>query len=296
MRNDIADRANGRWHGILSALGIDSRFLRNKHGPCPVCDGKDRYRWDNKDGKGTFFCSNCGAGDGFRLLQNVKGWDFKMTVQQVETVVGKAKLEPPRRIMSSDEQRDAMRKRWSECNPVDSNDAVSKYLRNRGIQMMDIPSVIRSAPNRPAMVALMQAPDTRATMVHTTFLTTDGHKADIERPRLMMHGGIADGAAVRLALFADELGIAEGIETALSATALTGIPCWAALNEVQLQKWTPPKALKSVVIFGDNDLNYVGQSAAYMLARKISLGKEPPKVEVRIPDVTGADWNDILLK
>lgn len=295
MLNNIAERANGRWHGILSALGIESRFLRNRHGPCPVCEGKDRYRFDNKDGKGTFFCSSCGAGDGFRLLANVKGWDFKTTVQNIEGVIGKARLESPKSQISSYEQRDRMRKRWSECRSVETNDSVAKYLRRRiGIDV--IPSVIRSAPDRPAMVALMQAPDTRATMVHTTFLTIDGRKADVERPRLMMHGGIAEGAAVRLAVFTDELGIAEGIETALSATALTGVPCWAALNEGLLQKWKVPQGVKRVVIFGDNDLNYVGQSAAYMLARKISLSKNPPTVEVRIPEVAGQDWNDILQK
>lgn len=294
MRNDIQERAVGRWYGILSALGIKSEFLRNKHGPCPACGGKDRYRWDNKDGKGTFFCSNCGAGDGFGLLKTVKGWDFKQAVEQIETVIGKAKLEAPRSVMSAEEQREAMRKRWQECRAVQPSDAVAKYLKNR-IGIDAIPSVIRSAPNRPAMVSLMQAPDTRATMVHTTFLTIDGHKAKMDQPRLMMHGGIANGAAVRLALYVDELGIAEGIETALSATALTGIPCWAALNEVLLQKWIPPKEVKRVVIFGDNDANYVGQSAAFMLARRVRLsGDNPPSVEVRIPPTIGHDWNDVL--
>ena len=34
---------------------------------------------------------------------------------------------------------------------------------------------------------------------------------------------------------ADTLGIAEGMETALSAAALFGPPCWAALNATLLQ-------------------------------------------------------------
>ena len=49
-----------RWLAILPALGVPSHFLRNKHGPCPVCGGKDRFRFDDKDGKGTFFCNGCG--------------------------------------------------------------------------------------------------------------------------------------------------------------------------------------------------------------------------------------------
>ncbi len=293
MRNDIQERANGRWHGILSALGINSQFLRNKHGPCPACGGRDRFRWDNKDGKGTFYCSNCKSGDGFGLLKIVKGWDFLQAVEQVESVIGKARLETPRRIMTSEEQREAMRKRWHECKTVEAGGAVARYLKNR-IGSDAVPSVIRSAPDRPAMVALMQGPDGRAAMVHTTFLTSDGQKANIDKPRLLMQGTIAEGSAVRLAAHGDELGIAEGIETALSATALTGIPCWAALNEVLLQKWIVPAGVKRVVIFGDNDCNYVGQSAAFALARKIALSKEPPAVEVRIPPTIGHDWNDEL--
>ena len=64
--------AQGRWQGILAELGL-SDYLSGKHGPCPICGGKDRFRWDNKGGNGTYFCNQCGAGDGFKLLQEFKG-------------------------------------------------------------------------------------------------------------------------------------------------------------------------------------------------------------------------------
>lgn len=224
---------------------------------------------------------------------NVKGMDFKRAVEQIETVIGKAKLESVRQFVSRDDQRSEMKKRWKECGPIEKDDAVSKYLSGRGLEIM--PKMIRAAQDRPAMVALMQEPDGRAAMIHTTLLTADGRKAEVERPRLMMPGTIANGAAVRLDVFSDELGIAEGIETALSCTALWGLPCWAALNEVLLQKWIAPTGLRRVVVFGDNDVNYVGQSAAYLLARKISLNKDRPEiVEVKIPEIVGQDWNDVL--
>jgi phage/plasmid primase-like uncharacterized protein len=31
------DAARGKWRGILLSLGIDEKYLRNKHGPCPLC-------------------------------------------------------------------------------------------------------------------------------------------------------------------------------------------------------------------------------------------------------------------
>lgn len=290
---DIYERANGRWFGILSALGVETRFLKNLHGPCPACGGTDRFRWDNKNGMGTFFCNNCGSGNGFTLLLKIKGWDFKYAAEQIETVIGKSTFEQPKRIMSDDEQRRAMQKRWNECVQVEPDSPVARYLFRR-VGIAIIPSTIRSAPDRPAMVALMQAPDDRATMVHTTFLTEDGHKANVTPVRKMMHASIAPGAAVRLGPVGEAMGVAEGIETALAASVISGMPCWAALNEGLMQKWEPPKSVKHIVVFGDNDRNYVGQSAAYMLARKISLRKNPPIVEVRIPDLPGNDWNDVL--
>src|ERR1700740_1795152 len=168
MQGDVQQRAVGRWYGILSTLGVATNFLRNKHGPCPVCGGRDRFRWDNKDGKGTFYCSQCGAGDGFELLKKLKGWDFKQTVAEVESIVGTVKHESPRRIMTPEETRAAMRKSWKECRVFTADDPVAKYLKRR-VGLDGVPAILRSAPDRPAMVALMQAPDNRAAMVHTTF-------------------------------------------------------------------------------------------------------------------------------
>ncbi len=222
------------------------------------------------------------------------GWDFKETAQKIETVIGVSRKMSSRRELTSEEARAAMRERWASCIAIEPGDPVSKYLAAR-LGVVPMSKVLRFDPQRRAMVALMQAPDGRATMVHSTLLTATGAKENVDRPRLMMRGSIAPGSAVRLTEFTDTLGIAEGIETALSATVLTGIPCWAALNEGQLRQWAFPSGVKKIVIFGDNDVNFVGQAATYILAKHISLMHAGPAVEVRIPDKSGADWNDVLL-
>ncbi len=51
---DIKAAAQYRWQEIHAAIGIDQRYLKNKHQPCPACGGKDRFRYDDKDGSGTF--------------------------------------------------------------------------------------------------------------------------------------------------------------------------------------------------------------------------------------------------
>ena len=47
----VRDIAKGRWKEILPALGIDPKFLQNRHGPCPICGGDDRFRWDDRTAK-----------------------------------------------------------------------------------------------------------------------------------------------------------------------------------------------------------------------------------------------------
>src|SRR6516225_2733830 len=94
-----------RWFDLLSYLGVESRFLRNKHGPCPMCGGKDRFRWDNKEGRGTWFCSHCGAGDGAELAMRVKGFGFKELVERIGPIVGMARERRTRRPATSDKWR-----------------------------------------------------------------------------------------------------------------------------------------------------------------------------------------------
>ncbi|EEY1441531.1 DNA primase, partial [Escherichia coli] len=40
--------ARGHWSRILPALGVN--VLKNRHQPCPVCAGKDRFRFDDREG------------------------------------------------------------------------------------------------------------------------------------------------------------------------------------------------------------------------------------------------------
>ena len=85
---EIASSIGPKWPAILEQLGIDGKYLRDKHGPCPACGGRDRYRFDNRFGRGGFYCNGCGAGDGFTLLQRVFGWDFKTARARVIEAAG----------------------------------------------------------------------------------------------------------------------------------------------------------------------------------------------------------------
>ncbi|MDK1127945.1 primase-helicase zinc-binding domain-containing protein, partial [Cronobacter sakazakii] len=72
----VATAARGRWPHILSALGIRVPAAK-RHGACPVCGGKDRFRLDDREGRGTWFCNQCGNGDGLDLVRLATGQDVK---------------------------------------------------------------------------------------------------------------------------------------------------------------------------------------------------------------------------
>jgi hypothetical protein len=73
MNMGTVERATGRWREILPQLGVDPWFLVNKQGPCPVCGGKDRFRWDDRDGTGSYFCNQCGPGSPRRSVGRRSG-------------------------------------------------------------------------------------------------------------------------------------------------------------------------------------------------------------------------------
>jgi putative DNA primase/helicase len=297
-----AEQAKGRWCGILQALGIDARFLCNKHGPCPVCGGKDRYRFDDKDGRGTWFCSHCGAGDGFQLLQQVFGWSFGKAASEVDRVAGTVQAGVIARTRTQESKLEALRYAWQASKAVTRRDPVSLYLKRRlGLDM--VPADIRFHPGmvhpeggiHPVMLAMVRYPDGSTASLHRTYLTADGCKAKVASPKLLMPGKPLQTASVHLGPVAgSSIGIAEGIETALAVSRRFHVPAQAASSAALLQSWLPPAGVAHVVIGGDNDASFTGQAAALSLAQRLT--RQGYTVEVRIPDTPGADWADLANK
>ncbi|MDK7224875.1 primase-helicase zinc-binding domain-containing protein, partial [Proteus mirabilis] len=83
---EVKLKANGQWQAILSHLGAEVPL--NTHTACPHCGGKDRFRFDNKDGNGTFICNQCGSGDGLDLVQRVLGVSVTEAAKEVANIIG----------------------------------------------------------------------------------------------------------------------------------------------------------------------------------------------------------------
>ncbi len=183
---------------------------------------------------------------------------------------------------------------WSAARPIPGTPAAA-YLAGRGIRT-DSPE-LRFHPRTPhgphpftrfraALIAAVRD-ETGVVAVHRTFIDLRrGSLASPPEPRCGL-GRFGKGA-VRLGGTAPVLGLAEGIETALSATSLFGIPCWATLGTERFRLVTLPAEVARLVLFLDND---AGGRRAETLAREV-MGHLT--IEVRCPSQLGADWNDVL--
>lgn len=297
------DMARNKWRGVLMAFGIPDSALRDKHGPCPLpgCGGKDRFRFDNKDGNGTWFCNSCGAGNGLDLLMRFKGWEFREAASAVDQRIGHIgeKDAPARPQISEAKRLDILRETWRLSQPVEPGDAVCRYLTARKLGDTVYPDALRFAPSclspdrntYPTMLAIVSDKDGNPFTMHRTFLG-DGCKAATDRPRALMPGILPPGSAIRLSAPKAEIGIAEGIETALAASRLYEVNVWAVLNTSMMEKWEPPKEAEEITIFADNDMKFGGQKAAYALAHRLAL--KGLDVIVKTPDGIGMDWADVL--
>lgn len=102
---DLSDRARGHWPAILAGLaGLTAEQLSDTHQPCPLCGGTDRYRFDDQDGAGTWFCNQCGGrdqrgggGSGMDLLMRKLQLPYAEAARRVEQFLGMPSPEPKRR-------------------------------------------------------------------------------------------------------------------------------------------------------------------------------------------------------
>jgi putative DNA primase/helicase len=249
-------------------------------------------------------CFGCGEhGDVLDWLGKQRGPSFP---DAVDYLGGdrKAHAAPPCTAPVSPAERapddDVLRRRkmaravWDEATAPHGTPA-ERYLAVRGVRLPDA-DVIRWHPRcpreggaAPAMVALMSVPITDEFRgVHRTFLKPDGRgKADVAKPKLML-GGAGIVQLADLDEIGVGLGLAEGIETALSVMQVIGWGAvWAAGSAGAIRTF-PFMRATTLNIFSDGDP--VGLAAARACSERwIEAGGE---VLIHKPPV-GKDWNDV---
>ena len=306
---EISERVD--WPAILAALGVPETFLRlKKAGPCLFCGGTDRWVFDNRHRRGDYFCRQCGPGDGFTLLMKFAGQDFATVRKRVLQAGGLADRgrEAPvinRPMASSPDPEPSQPTRrvlelWrTSCAVADCPDA-RNYLDSRGLWPLPPRCALRAHPSAefwddgrrvgryPILLAPIRDLDDHLASVHVTYLQHGQKLQGHESRKILSTLYGRTGAAVRLIpAGGDTLGIAEGLETAMSAAKIHQVPTWAALNTALLTKFEPPPETQRVVIYADNDAP--GLLAAARLMERLQ-GRF--RVDITVPAAGFKDFND----
>ncbi|WP_275554664.1 primase-helicase zinc-binding domain-containing protein [Mixta sp. Marseille-Q2659] len=287
--SDTVKAATGLWPQLLPALGI-SIHACGRHGACPVCGGKDRFRFDNQDGRGTWLCNQCGAGDGLNLVEKALAVNTKEAAVRVAGMLGtlpQATLTGPGKPEDkASAQTDAAEQAQAliAAAVIRTDNA---YLLSKGLhdtQVLTLSAGLRCGGiSFAAGDLLVPLTGEDGTAVNVQLISAAGDKRTLPGGRVKgaWHlAGRPDGKT---------LWLTEGYATGLTVHRLTGQAVYVALSANNLPalaaqlRQVYPDAL--MLIAADHDDNGTGQLKAEEAA-KICGGK------AALPPVNG-DWNDV---
>lgn len=287
---DTVKQACGHWPRILPALGV--KVIKNRHQSCPVCGGSDRFRFDDKEGRGTWFCNQCGAGDGLKLVEKVFGVNPSEAAQKVNAVTGNLPPVAPEIIAAAEAGTEADRKAaaalaaklMEKTRAATGNAYLSrKGFPDRECSMLTTTHKTGGVTFHAGDLTVPLYDDTGA-LVNLQLINSDGLKRTLK-------GGQVKGACHTIEgqkQAGKRLWITEGYATALTVHHLTGETVMVALSSVNLLSLASLARQKhpacQIVLAADRDLNGDGQTRAAAAANAC-------EGIVALPPVFG-DWND----
>ena len=254
---------NGAWRQTLENYGCHLPSGRH-HGPCPVCGGKDRFRFDDKEGRGTWFCSQCDpqSGGGLLLLSRFLG---KPTIEVANELLGNTPERSRAPVYRSFVSEDQIRKenheqarKGAEALLASSELRTHPYMSDRGL---DGQWLVNGEPimGKDRVVIqpgdLMLVPAYKAEGDGSKLVNVQKIKANKEKRPI--YGG--DMAAVYHKLDGHQklIAITEGYATGVTVNQVTGATTYCAFNTGNLASVSAWVASQhpgvSVVFFADHD-------------------------------------------
>lgn len=308
----VTAEASDNWPHVLAGLHIDVPDSPRKHAPCPACGGTDRFRFDD-NGRGSFICNQCGAGDGLDLIKRVNNCDTTEAAQLAAGVLGidyraaetdqkagsqsreLAEAERQRREQERQQQaaedaaqrRDAFARLYDETRQKAAS-GESEYLIAKGLNGFTFPIL----PNGSLLLPLV---DDSGAVVAGQTITAQGEKR-------LLKGSAKRGAfhAVNAAEQPETVVIGEGLATALTchlinpdALAVAAIDAGNLQHVAKIMRRKYPQA--QIVIAADNDQRGGGSESGGTNTGKDAAEKAALSVAgwVSLPPTDSkADWND----
>jgi putative DNA primase/helicase len=196
------------------------------------------------------------------------------------------------------QKRAVARRIIDESKPI-AGTLAETYLRGRGCEPSPLLRFHHNVPftpyrpddrRWPALVGEITDADGEVVGAHITFLKRDGTgKAPCDPQRKVI--GTQKGGAIWLGAAAENIVVAEGIESALSAAARCGMPAVAAISAGNLAAFTPPPCVQGVLIAFDRDEKGVGERDAKRLRER--LASKGIDCILLAPPAAYSDWNEL---
>ncbi|HBR4162835.1 DUF927 domain-containing protein [Klebsiella quasipneumoniae] len=317
MRNidlirEVTSAAAGRWPYVLAGLSIDVPDSSRRHAPCPACGGKDRFRFDD-NGRGSFICNQCGAGDGLDLIKRVNNCDTTEAAHLAADVLGidyraaepapDAASQRQRQLAADRQQREQERQKQAAEDAeqrratfarlytgmrLRSIQGESEYLQSKGLTGFKYPLM-------PDGSLLLELVDESGAVTAAQTITPQGEKR-------LIKGSAKRGAyyAVNALERPQSVVIAEGLATTLTchlirtdALTVAAIDAGNLLPVAEVMRRKYPQA--QIIIAADNDHQQGGPESGGTNTGKDAAEKAALSVAgwVSLPPTDNkTDWND----
>ena len=309
----VTAAAHGQWREILTANGINLPSGRH-HGACPICmAGKDRFRFIDRDGRGTWVCSQCPSdnnqkvahGDGLNLYQQATGQSMSAAIRSLARYLGlsgpmsaadHARIEKQRQKAA----KAAEEQRAKEARQRDAAAALAQQMELEAVGCMaeQVPYLARKGFAGFVVEVLAHDYDRHKAgsllivMFNIDGVTTSAEIIDSEGRKMALAGGQKKGSAAYIEPLGDSLpenaahcGVVEGYATGLSVRAISGgsWPVFCGMSKAgladaaRIARYNCPKA--QIVVCGDVGAEAEAEAAALAVGGVVAF---PPC----------GDWDD----
>ena len=289
-----AEAAKGQWAMIFKHYRLPPITGKNHFkGKCPVCSARGKFRIDDRNGAGTWICI-CGSGDGMKLVTLTQGKPFNEICTEIDRLIGNnfQRVKIPV-ISNAASLRSRVLSKFSKLVALRGTTGAD-YLNYRGIFNLPAEAIRFNDKQRhngrvfQSLYSLATDDKGELCYLHQTLL--DGaKKADIgssaKRLKSLQEDNYLDYArsvAIRMFPVSTTLGIAEGIETALSAHQIYKVNTWATINSGFMKKFRVPSGVKHLIIFADRDEQCHRAGCGLRMRPCQFAGKERPGARKRV--------------
>lgn len=302
---EVKLKANGQWQAILSHLGAEVPL--NTHTACPHCGGKDRFRFDNKDGNGTFICNQCGSGDGLDLVQRVLGVSVTEAAKEVANIIGidtRSACPPAYRRSEIKAQQDELKVQQAEKQANEKREKHKRFIERYNRTIANVhrggSDYLKAKGLHGFEMDLLQDGSLIIPLLDAGGVITGVQTIKPNGDKRLLSDSSKSGSyyPINEPVNVSTVIIAEGLATALTchliqpeAHTVAAIDAGNLIHVAKVMRIKYPES--KIIIAGDNDIKPDQDNTGKLAAEKAA--KAVNGVAVLPPTDDKADWDDYRL-